>query len=518
MASDLSPAYPIRFWFPSRRTPCVPDRFSSSRVRRPVRSPRPTSGAMTRSSSTDPRTRCSQSFRFRSIGPASMGGRIDDIAVAESNPSVIYVGYATGGVFKSENNATTFEPVFETYGSASIGDIAIDPTNPNIVYVGTGEPNNRQTSTFGDGIYKSTDGGKTFTNIGTARDADDRAHRDRSEASGDGLRRGAGPPVRTGPRRGRLQDDRRRQDLDQGQVSSTRTPASPTSRSIRRTRTCCTRRAISGAARGCCFNGGGPGSGLWKTEDAGKNWTRLTGNGLPGGTYGRIALDVSRSNPNVVYAQIETDSGAEGAAGGAGLRRSRRLRLVQQRRARAAALAGAGARPAATRPAQSAEVDGNAFRRLPVRQSGSVVDGGEQLQRAAALLQPVARRSLERPTRSTSAACARRSRPMAARRSPRSTAAAASTTRPRTTTRSGSIRTIRNHLMRGSDAGLAVSWDQGETWEYVRTMATALAYWVSADMGHPYHVFAGFQDNDSVGAGPARRAVASASGVRTGTT
>jgi len=105
-------------------------------------------------------------LQFRAIGPASMGGRIDDIAVSESDPSVIYIGYAVGGVFKSENNATTFEPVFERYTTASIGDIAIHPTNPNIVYVGTGEANNRQTSSFGDGIYKTTDGGKTFTNIG----------------------------------------------------------------------------------------------------------------------------------------------------------------------------------------------------------------------------------------------------------------------------------------------------------------------------------------------------------------
>ncbi len=107
-----------------------------------------------------------KAFRFRSIGPASMGGRIDDIAVSESDPSIIYIGYAVGGVFKSDNNGTTFTPVFETYGTASIGDIAIHPTNPNIVYVGTGEANNRQTSSFGDGIYKTTDGGKTFTNIG----------------------------------------------------------------------------------------------------------------------------------------------------------------------------------------------------------------------------------------------------------------------------------------------------------------------------------------------------------------
>src|SRR5512146_58951 len=106
------------------------------------------------------------SFRFRSIGPASMGGRLDDIEVSLSDPNVIYIGYAVGGVFKSEDNGVTFKPGFQTYGSASIGDIAFRPTNPDIVYVGTGEPNNRQTSSFGDGIYKSTDGGKPFAHIG----------------------------------------------------------------------------------------------------------------------------------------------------------------------------------------------------------------------------------------------------------------------------------------------------------------------------------------------------------------
>src|SRR5438552_1632620 len=91
-------------------------------------------------------------FQFRSIGPASMGGRIDDIAVSESDPNVIYVGYATGGVFKSGNNGVSFEPVFQTYTTASIGDIAIHPRDPNIVYVRRGEANHRQTTSFGDGI------------------------------------------------------------------------------------------------------------------------------------------------------------------------------------------------------------------------------------------------------------------------------------------------------------------------------------------------------------------------------
>src|SRR5499427_2524223 len=105
-------------------------------------------------------------FVFRGIGPASMGGRLDDIAVVESNPYVYYVGFATGGVWKTTNNGTTFQPIFDTYSTASIGDIAIAPSNPDIVWLGTGEANNRQSASFGDGIYKSTDGAKTFTRMG----------------------------------------------------------------------------------------------------------------------------------------------------------------------------------------------------------------------------------------------------------------------------------------------------------------------------------------------------------------
>ena len=113
--------------------------------------------------STDPTLK---RFVWRGIGPASMGGRVDDIAAVESNPYVVYIGFATGGVWKSTNNGTTFQPVFDTYSTASIGDIAIAPSDPNIVWVGTGEANNRQSSSWGDGIYKSTDAGKTFTKMG----------------------------------------------------------------------------------------------------------------------------------------------------------------------------------------------------------------------------------------------------------------------------------------------------------------------------------------------------------------
>ena len=107
-----------------------------------------------------------KNFSWRSIGPANMGGRIDDIAVVDSNPSTYYVGFATGGVWKTTNNGTTFTPVFDEQPVTSIGDIAIAPSDPNIVYVGTGEPNNRQSASFGAGMYKSTDAGKTWKPIG----------------------------------------------------------------------------------------------------------------------------------------------------------------------------------------------------------------------------------------------------------------------------------------------------------------------------------------------------------------
>src|ERR1043166_1512538 len=105
-------------------------------------------------------------LRFRSIGPAAPSGRIDDFAVYEKNPAVFYVAIATGSFSKTVNNGTTFTPVFEKEPVSSIGDVAIAPGDPNVVWVGTGEANNRQSSSWGDGIYKSTDGGAHWTNLG----------------------------------------------------------------------------------------------------------------------------------------------------------------------------------------------------------------------------------------------------------------------------------------------------------------------------------------------------------------
>ncbi len=107
-------------------------------------------------------------LKMREIGPATMGGRIDDFAVVESNPNIIYVGTASGGVFKTVNDGTTWEPVFDSEDVSTIGDIAIAPSDPSVVWVGTGESNNRQSSSWGNGVYRSTDAGKTWKHMGLA--------------------------------------------------------------------------------------------------------------------------------------------------------------------------------------------------------------------------------------------------------------------------------------------------------------------------------------------------------------
>src|SRR5690349_3594828 len=109
-----------------------------------------------------------KNLEFREIGPAVMGGRIDDFAVVESNPNIVYVGTASGGVWKTTNNGTTWEPGFDKEGVSTIGDIAIAPSDPSVVWVGSGEPSHRQSSAWGERIYRSLEGGKSSKNMGLA--------------------------------------------------------------------------------------------------------------------------------------------------------------------------------------------------------------------------------------------------------------------------------------------------------------------------------------------------------------
>src|SRR5712691_8065322 len=258
-------------------------------------------------------------LHFRSIGPASMSGRISDLAVYEPNPAIFYVGTAHGGVWKTVNAGTTFEPQFQDNGLIAIGDVTVSQSNPELVWVGSGESNNRQSTSWGDGVYKSTNGGKTYTNVGlkTSRAINriviDQRNNDvvfvaaTGSLFGPGGERGVYKTTdggKTWKQVLKVDDDTGANDLVMEATNSQILYASTYQR--RRT--------------ACCMNGGGPGSGIWKSTDGGETWTRLTGGGLPDGPLGRIGLDVYRKRPNILYAVIEgaVPPGGRGGRGAAG--------------------------------------------------------------------------------------------------------------------------------------------------------------------------------------------------------
>ena len=105
-------------------------------------------------------------LEFRSIGPSLTTGRLSDIAVDPKNPSVWYVAVSAGNLWKTENRGNTWTPIFDEYGSYSLGAVTVDPRNSSVVWLGTGENNNQRSVSFGDGVYKSTDAGKTWTRMG----------------------------------------------------------------------------------------------------------------------------------------------------------------------------------------------------------------------------------------------------------------------------------------------------------------------------------------------------------------
>jgi photosystem II stability/assembly factor-like uncharacterized protein len=108
-------------------------------------------------------------LEWRSIGPCNMGGRVADVEGVPGNPNIVYVGSASGGVWKTTNAGTTWTPIFERQGTLSVGDLAIQPENPDVIWVGTGESQTRNSVSFGDGVYKSNDGGKTWSHMGSKK-------------------------------------------------------------------------------------------------------------------------------------------------------------------------------------------------------------------------------------------------------------------------------------------------------------------------------------------------------------
>lgn len=245
---------------------------------------------------------------WRSIGPAVAGGRVAAVAGTPQDDKLYYLGTAGGGVWKSVNGAASWAPVFPDQHVSAIGAVAIDPTNENVVWAGTGEANPRNDVTYGDGLYKTTDGAKHWTRVGLqgvwsisriAIDPKNPSHvviAAFGDPFNDSTNRGIyvtfdggktfSKTLYVGPATGGsdlAMDPRNPNVVYAGMWEFRRKPWT--------------------------FTSGGPDDGLYKSTDGGKTWKKLTGNGLPTGYTGRIGLAIAPSNPNRVYAVIEAKGG-----------------------------------------------------------------------------------------------------------------------------------------------------------------------------------------------------------------
>jgi photosystem II stability/assembly factor-like uncharacterized protein len=242
-------------------------------------------------------------LQFRDIGPAVTSGRLHDVAMDPKDPATLYVAAATGGLWKSTNKGVTWKPIFDGQPDNTFGAIAIFARDPKIVWAGTGEQNNRQSSSWGGGVYRSTDGGETWTYLGL--------HHTRSIARI--VVHPADPNVAFVAAAGNLWTG----NVERGVFKTTDAGKTWSKVLYIDTFTGATDLVMDPRDAGVLyaatyqrlrkaygFNGGGPGSAIYKTKDAGATWTKLE-NGIPSGDKGRIGLAIAASKPDVLVATIE---------------------------------------------------------------------------------------------------------------------------------------------------------------------------------------------------------------------
>ncbi|MCU0704376.1 MAG: PDZ domain-containing protein [Fimbriiglobus sp.] len=276
----------------------------------------------------------SSQFKWRNIGPANMGGRVTAIAVNEADPTNYWIATASGGLLKTVNNGITFDHQFDTQATVSIGDVAVSASNPQILYLGTGENNPRNSVTYGDGVYKSTDGGKTWANVGLRK----------SFQIGKVLIHPKDPNVVYVGAKGRLYGpggERGVYKTEDGGKTWNRVCFVDDNTGVIDMRMDPTDPNVIIAAfwdhkrdEHDGFFGTppvpdsygpvvthGPGGGLYKTADGGKTWKKLTDeklkNGLPTVKTGRIGLDYSRKTKGLLFAIIDTEKVGTGTAAAA---------------------------------------------------------------------------------------------------------------------------------------------------------------------------------------------------------
>lgn len=385
---------------------------------------------------------------LRNIGPATMSGRIVDLAVVESDPYIFYAATATGGVWKTTNNGVSFEPVFENENTHSVGAIAVHQNNPNIVWVGTGERANRQSSSWGDGVYKSHDGGETWQHLGLI----DSHHIGRivlhptdtlvAYVAAVGHLWGANEErglyqTKDG---GETWDRLIYVDENTGVTDVAMDPSDP---NILYAATYQRRRRPYG------FHGGGPGSGLHKSTDGGKTWKELK-NGLPEGDYGRIGISIYRSNPEVVFISLE--QGYQYNASTAYNERRAGLYRSKDKGENWELMSDWNPRPMyASQPLVDPSDESRIYM---MNQYSYSSDSGKTFTAPRQSLHGDDRILWVNPNDS-------------------------------------------RHVIKGDDGGIGISYDRGIKWLFINNLPVSQYYRVAVDNAIPYNVYGGLQDNGS---------------------
>jgi len=386
-------------------------------------------------------------LKLRAVGPAVISGRIQSLAVNPKNRAHYYVGVASGGMWRTDNNGITWNPVFENEGSYSIGTVVMDPKDSNVIWVGTGENNSQRSVGYGDGVYRSDDGGKSWKNMGLKKSEhiariliDPRDSNVIYVAS-------QGPLWGPGGDRGLYKSTDGGKTWKHSLNISENTGVTdvvmdPSNPDILYAASYQRRRHVFS------FINGGPESAIHKSTDAGATWTKLK-SGLPTVDLGRIALAISPTDPNILYAHVEA------AERRGGIFRSRDRGATWEKR---------NDFDATAMYYSTIYVDPKNPDRLYVMNTFGMMsdDGGKTLRRIGQRNKHVDEHALWVDPNDT------------------------------------------NYLLSGTDGGLYESYDGGANWHHKSNLNVGQFYDVTVDNSEPfYYIYGGTQDNNSLG-GPSR--------------